>query len=93
MKFFLFNSIAVVAAGLVGCADAPGDRIFGELVKDDLKDFLDLSGRELAIFVPLIIVVIWMGIYPSTFLDVMHVSVENLLNQYHAALAAVEGAR
>ena len=40
----------------------------------------------------MILVVIWMGVYPSSFLDVMHVSVENLQQQFDAALAAHEKA-
>ncbi len=62
--------------------------VFGELVKEDLIRLPDLNLREVAIFVPLVIVVLWMGVYPAAFLDVIHVSVENLLNQYGAALAA-----
>ena len=60
--------------------------IFGELEKDDLKPLLDISAREIAIFVPLIIVVFWMGVYPSTFLDVIHVTVNNLVEQYNTAI-------
>lgn len=60
--------------------------IFGELEKDDLKPLLDINAREVAIFVPLIVVVFWMGIYPSTFLDVIHVAVSNLVEQYNTAI-------
>lgn len=48
---------------------------------------MDVNAREIAIFAPLILVVIIMGIYPSLFLDVMHVSVENLIDRYQSALA------
>tara|TARA_Y100000994_G_scaffold249522_1_gene261739 strand:- start:5020 stop:6507 length:1488 start_codon:yes stop_codon:yes gene_type:complete len=60
--------------------------IFGELLKDDLKEILDLDFRELCIFTPLIILVFWMGIWPQPFLDVMDVSVKNLLENYQLAL-------
>ena len=53
--------------------------IFGELTKDDLKDILDLDRREIVIFTPLVILVIWMGVYPKPFLDVMDASVQQLL--------------
>jgi NADH:ubiquinone oxidoreductase subunit 4 (subunit M) len=33
-----------------------------------------------------------MGIYPEPFLNVMHVSVENLIERYQGALAAAQGA-
>ena len=61
--------------------------VYGELTKDDVKAMLDLNPREIAIFAPLIFVVMWMGIYPLPFLDVMNQSVTNLLNNYHADLA------
>ncbi|HIC59573.1 MAG TPA: NADH-quinone oxidoreductase subunit M [Rhodospirillales bacterium] len=62
--------------------------IFGELTKEDLKKILDVSPREIAVFAPLILIVFFMGIYPIPFLDVMHSSVENLLERYQSALAA-----
>jgi len=62
--------------------------IFGELTKPDLKKMMDLSPREIAIFAPLVFVVFWMGIWPDPFLEVMAVSVDNLIEQHHAALDA-----
>ncbi|MEN3950646.1 NADH-quinone oxidoreductase subunit M [Iodidimonas sp. SYSU 1G8] len=67
--------------------------IFGDLTKEDLKKLVDLSPREKLIFAPLIVLVFWMGIFPGSFLDVMHVSVDNLLQNYDAALAAHESAQ
>jgi NADH-quinone oxidoreductase subunit M len=64
--------------------------IFGVLIKENLKTISDVNMREIAIFTPLLIVVIIMGIYPSLFLDVMHVSVENLVERYNNALASAE---
>ncbi|MBO6805176.1 MAG: NADH-quinone oxidoreductase subunit M, partial [Thalassospira sp.] len=43
---------------------------------------------EWIIFAPLVIIVLWMGVYPVSFLDIMHVSVENLVNQVETAQAA-----
>ncbi|MGC2854032.1 NADH-quinone oxidoreductase subunit M [Novispirillum sp. DQ9] len=63
---------------------------YGKLEKDDVKAMLDLSPREIAVFVPLIIVVLWMGIYPSSFLEPMHASVSNLIDNYQAAMNAVD---
>jgi NADH-quinone oxidoreductase subunit M len=61
--------------------------IFGKLEKEDLKGMLDLEPRELAILVPLILVALWMGIYPGPVLDVFHVTVANLIDNYDTALA------
>jgi NADH-quinone oxidoreductase subunit M len=60
--------------------------IFGELTKPDLKSILDLSPREIAMFVPMVIVVIWMGVYPESFLGIMRVSVENLVMRHAQAV-------
>jgi len=62
--------------------------IYGELTKADLKDMADLSRREIIVFAPLCVVVMWMGVYPMSFLDVMDASVANLLANYHSALEA-----
>jgi NADH-quinone oxidoreductase subunit M len=64
--------------------------IFGELTKENLKSILDVNAREVAIFAPLLLIVFVMGIYPSLFLDAMHVSVENLVDRYQSALAAAQ---
>lgn len=62
--------------------------IFGQLTKENLMKIKDLNVREWLIFAPLIVLTLWMGIYPSSFLDFMHVSVDNLINQVETALAA-----
>jgi NADH-quinone oxidoreductase subunit M len=62
--------------------------IFGVLEKENLKSITDLNKREILIFMPLVLVVLIMGIYPNMFLDVMHASVENLVNRYQSALAS-----
>jgi NADH-quinone oxidoreductase subunit M len=67
--------------------------IFGELEKPELKAILDLDRREIAVFVPLVAAVIWMGVYPSSFLDLMHASVQNLVDNYQAAIKAETAAQ
>ncbi|MDX1484378.1 MAG: NADH-quinone oxidoreductase subunit M [Alphaproteobacteria bacterium] len=62
--------------------------IFGELTKEDLKSIVDLDKREIAIFAPLVLAVLWMGIYPSSFLDAITASAQNLVDNYAAALKA-----
>jgi NADH-quinone oxidoreductase subunit M len=66
--------------------------IFGNLTKESLLAIRDMSLREKAVFAPLVILVIWMGIYPAPFLDVMSVSVENMLSQIETALNASQAA-
>lgn len=64
--------------------------IFGQLTKDKLKSLFDLSPREVGVFVPLLVVVIWMGVYPKPFLDVMRVSVDQLVERVEIARANLD---
>ena len=67
--------------------------IFGKLEKDDLEDIADMNWREGLVFAPLVVIVLWMGLYPVPFLDVMHVSVSHLIEQHQVALELADGAR
>jgi NADH-quinone oxidoreductase subunit M len=60
--------------------------VFGELTKDDVKAMLDLEPREIIILAPIIGVVMWMGIYPQSFLGIMDHSVADLVSSYETAL-------
>ena len=60
--------------------------VFGELTKVSLKGILDMNGREIAIFLPLVLLTIWMGVYPNSFLDPMAPAVDKLIGDYQAAL-------
>jgi proton-translocating NADH-quinone oxidoreductase chain M len=53
--------------------------LFGVLKPHFISTFADLNRRELCQFVPFVIGVIWMGVYPQVFLDVIHASVMNVL--------------
>ncbi len=64
--------------------------IFGSLVKDSLKSISDLTPREVLVFAPLIVIVLWLGIYPEPVLNVMHVSVQNLVERVDLARAAMD---
>jgi NADH-quinone oxidoreductase subunit M len=62
--------------------------IFGTLDKESLKAITDLTGRERAILYPLVALVIFFGVYPMPVFDVMSTSVEQLINNYQAAIDA-----
>ena len=53
--------------------------MFGKVTNEKNKDLKDLSWREIAIFAPLILFIVWIGVYPSTFLDKTKASTENFL--------------
>jgi len=62
--------------------------VFGQLNKESLKNILDMSMREKIIVVPLLLLTILFGFYPMPILDVTAASVDNLIANYQAALAA-----
>ena len=64
--------------------------IFGALEKESLKGLLDLSGREKLILYPLIAITIFYGFYPAPIFDATAASVDLLVNNYSAALAAAK---
>ncbi len=58
---------------------------FGDITNDEVKGMPDLSSREFLIMGVMAIAVLYMGIYPKPFTDVMHVSVQALLD--HVAVS------
>src|SRR6516164_9886161 len=62
--------------------------IFGRLTKEDLRGILDLSPREVALFVPLILITLWMGIYPSNFSSFWDASVAAMVQRHATAMAS-----
>ena len=53
--------------------------IFGEVANDKVASLTDITYRETAILVALAFFVLFMGLWPNPFLDVMHASVNHLL--------------
>jgi proton-translocating NADH-quinone oxidoreductase chain M len=53
--------------------------IYGLSKPYHLSYYSDLSRREFFIFLPFVVGVIWIGIYPDPFLDSLHCSVSNLI--------------
>ena len=62
--------------------------IFGRITRDDLRNVLDLSPREWAVFAPLIVLTLWMGIYPSSFTNYFDATVGSMVQHHAAALGA-----
>lgn len=52
---------------------------FGVISENYIKEFTDINKREFFIFIPFILLVIIMGIYPEIFLTPMHTTVSNLI--------------
>ncbi len=62
--------------------------VFGPLLKEALKSITDMSGREKAIFAPLVAMTLILGIYPSLVTDIIGPSVSQLVETYHASIPA-----
>lgn len=56
---------------------------FGQLDCSLIKRYSDMNRREFFILLPFIVLIVIMGIYPSAFLNAMHLSVTNLLVFYY----------
>ncbi|MEG3165975.1 NADH-quinone oxidoreductase subunit M [Sphingomonas sp. PB2P19] len=61
---------------------------FGEIKSDDVRAMVDLSSRELWLLAPIAAVVLWMGVYPESFLAPMRKDVAVLLQRIDRAAPA-----
>lgn len=52
---------------------------FGPVANDNVRELADLNAREFFMLAVLAVAVLWMGLYPKPFTDVMHHSVVDLL--------------
>ena len=66
--------------------------VMGDLIKESLKSITDMTRREKAIFAPLVVMTILLGVYPALVLDIIGPSVEALVSNYDTALAAADAA-
>jgi NADH-quinone oxidoreductase subunit M len=61
--------------------------IFGDIANDNVRTLTDINAREMSILAVLALLVLFMGLYPKPFTDVMHVSVDALLK--HVAISKI----
>ena len=74
------------ALGIESASDKPNKTKVGMLTKDQVREIAttkmpDINWRECTALALLAIAVLWMGIYPKPFTDVMDASVANLVKQ------------
>ena len=62
---------------------------FGALVKEALASIQDVSRRERAIFAPLIVMTLLLGVYPALVTDITGPAVKAFVEHYQTAVAAV----
>jgi NADH-quinone oxidoreductase subunit M len=66
--------------------------IFGVLDKPNLKDILDLSGREIALLAPLLALTIYYGVHPMPILNASAASVQAMVKTFYEDTAKVKTA-
>jgi NADH-quinone oxidoreductase subunit M len=53
--------------------------MFGQVTHEENRHLKDLSWREITIFAPLLLFIVWIGVYPNTFLEKTRATTENFL--------------
>ncbi|EAU45584.1 NADH-quinone oxidoreductase subunit M [Salipiger bermudensis] len=64
--------------------------VLGDLIKESLRTIQDMTSREKWIFAPLVVMTLWLGVYPAAALDIIGPSVEALVGNYDTAVAAAD---
>jgi NADH-quinone oxidoreductase subunit M len=60
--------------------------VFGTITNPKLADITDLDWREVAIFAPLILSTLALGVYPNSVFNLTQASVDHLVTVYRAAI-------
>ncbi|MGR3505085.1 MAG: NADH-quinone oxidoreductase subunit M [Paracoccaceae bacterium] len=61
--------------------------VLGDLIKESLRSITDMTRREKAIFAPLLVMTLLLGVYPALVTDIIGPSVEALIAEYDIARA------
>ena len=54
--------------------------VFGDLIKESLKQLSDLTFQEKGIFLPLVVLTLALGVFPAPLLDIIGLTVESLVS-------------
>ena len=93
-KFWAFVAASGIVLGAAYMLWLYQRTMFGNVDNPKNESLPDLSLREIWTFVPLLILAVWIGLYPKPFLDRLETSVDNVMERvnsdYTPRLAAVE---
>ena len=87
-----FFAISPIISGIAGISIIVGaiymlhlyrKVFYGELKNEKNFKLKDLDKREMIALLPLVVIVIWLGIYPKVLLEPINKGVENMLNIAH----------
>jgi NADH-quinone oxidoreductase subunit M len=86
--FALFATLGVILAAVYSLYMY--QKVFmGEVVKEENKHLEPLHWQETLLLVVIVIVIIWIGVYPSTFFGSMDASVNQLVQQVSAVAQSI----
>ncbi len=68
-------------------------KVFFQTVNPKIEAIPDMDLREIVTLLPLVILIVWIGVYPNTFLSYMHASVQHLLERVNIAPESLSIAR
>ncbi|NWF89186.1 MAG: NADH-quinone oxidoreductase subunit M [Ignavibacteriaceae bacterium] len=57
--------------------------VFGEVTNPKLNGIADINKREMIVLLPIFIFIVWIGIYPSTFLNVSKASAKKVVEKVY----------
>jgi NADH-quinone oxidoreductase subunit M len=60
--------------------------VMGDLIKESLRTITDMTKRERAIFAPLVVMTLLLGVYPALITDIIGPSVSALVSNYDTAV-------
>jgi len=64
--------------------------IFGVITRADVRVLRDLTWREVAVFAPMIAIVLWMGVYPISFLKPMQPALAKVVERVDSEMRAAK---
>jgi len=54
--------------------------MFGPIKNDKNKNLTDLNGREIVYLTMILVFIVWIGVYPKTFLDRSQVTIDHTIS-------------
>ena len=79
-----------IIVGAIYMLSAYKKMFFGEVTKEENKNLPDINKKELFALVPLLVVAIWLGVYPKPVLGPINNSVESIVQLMHDKATTVE---
>ena len=73
-----------IIVGAIYMLSAFKKAFFGKVTKEENKNLPDLTKTELVALVPLVIITVWLGVYPKPVLEPINNSVESVVELMHA---------